>query len=231
MQLTENLETQRKEKQKTELRDFGKTLVLGQSGYGKTYLFKSCDPDGFGFINAERKPLPFKTKFKFHGKPKSWAGFIKNLKDYGSNPEISTIGVDSQSGAFDMLFQECQQTFRGYDVYSSFNRQVVEFFDLLRDIPKEMIVTGHDEILLIEGYKQKRAKIHGKTYEGRVETNYTIVMYADKEFKDEREHYFLRTMAPDTSTKVPPEMFTAPGIYTIPNDGKFILEKMKEYYI
>lgn len=209
-------------------RDYGKALILGQSGYGKTYMFRNCDETSFGFINAERKPLPFRKIFKYHGRPANWMSFIANLEDFAKNPEIEMIGVDSQSAAFDMLYQECQANFKGYDIYSTFNRQVVQFFNLIRDIQKDMIITGHDEILLIEGYKQKRAKIHGKQYEGRVESLYTICMYADKEFKNNEAKYFLRTMAPDTSTKVPPDMF-GKG-YVVENDAAFIFKKMREYY-
>lgn len=209
--------------------DYGKALVLGQSGYGKTYMFRNCDEKTTGLVNVERKPLPFRKVFKYHGRPQNWSGFIKNIEDYAGNPDIEQIAVDSQSAAFDILYQECQRNFKGYDIYSAFNRQVVQFFDLLRDVKKDMIVTGHDEILLIEGFKQRRAKIHGKMYEGRVESYYTIVMFADKDFKDERANYYLRTMAPDTSTKVPPDLFGEKA-YSIGNDAEEIFKKMKQYY-
>lgn len=209
--------------------DYGKALILGQSGYGKSYLFKDCVGDDFGLINAERKPLPFKSTLKYHGKPNSWAGFILNLKDYANNPEIKKIGIDSQGMAFDMLHQECAQNFRGYDVYSAFNRQVTQFFDLLRDTEKDIIVTGHDEILLVEGFRQKRAKIHGKMYEGRVEAYYTIVMYADRGLNNGKAWYKLKTMMPDTSCKVPPDLF-GHDITEIDNSGKLIFDKLQEYY-
>lgn len=209
--------------------DYGKALILGQSGYGKTFMFRNCDPDTFGFINAERKPLPFRKNFKYHGKPTNWYSFIKNLEDFGNNPDIESIGIDSESMAFDMLYQECQANFKGFDIYSSFNRQIVQFLNLLRDVQKDIIVTGHDELLLIEGYKQKRAKVHGKMYEGRIESYYTIVMYADKDFKNDEARYFLKTMLPDTSSKVPPDMFNETK-YSIPNDAAMIFAKMKEYY-
>lgn len=214
---------------KAERTDFGKVLVLAQSGYGKTYMFRNCDPETFGFINTERKPLPFKKVFKFHGKPISWNGFIQNLRDFADNPEIKTIGIDSQSMAFDLLYQECQKNFKGYDIFSTFNRRLVEYLDLLRDIEKDIIVTGHDEILLIEGFRQKRAKVHGKMYEGRIESYYAIVLYGEKEFKDNQARYFLKTMLPDTSTKVPPGMFDDPN-FAIDNDAQMIFEALENYY-
>lgn len=44
-----------------EQRDYYKTLVVGASGRGKTYMFRDLDPNTTGFINVEDKPLPFKN--------------------------------------------------------------------------------------------------------------------------------------------------------------------------
>lgn len=211
------------------MRDYGKVLILGQSGYGKSYLFRDCADDKFGLINTERKPLPFKGILKYHSKPTSWSGFIKVLEEYIKNPDIERIGIDSQSMAFDILYNECQTNFKGYDIYSTFNRLVVRFFDLMRDAEKDMIVTGHDEILLIEGFKQKRAKIQGKMFEGRVEAYYTTVLYADKGLNAGKPWYKLKTVMADTSSKAPPDMFGKEKT-ELDNSGAFIYEKIKEYY-
>lgn len=226
---TTNRNEQKKETASVKRIDWGKVLVLGQSGYGKTYMFRNCKGDNFGMINAERKPLPYKASLKYHGKPTSWAGFMQNLGDYVKNPEITMIGIDSQSMAFDMLYEECLRNYKGYDVYSGFNRQVISFFNLLRDAEKDIIVTGHDEILMIEGFKQRRAKIHGKTYEGRVEAYYTTVLFADRGMVEGKPWYKLKTMVPDTSSKAPPDLF-GEGKSEIENDAEVIFEKLKEFY-
>lgn len=207
--------------------EYGKTLILGQSGQGKTFLSKTADRETTGFINVSRKPLSFRGDFKFHGKPKSWAGFLKNFKDYIENDNIEAIIVDDVTMAFDMLLQEAQRNFKGYDIYGHFNKQIPEFLDMLRDAKKHIIVTGHDEILLIEGYKQKRAKIHGKQYEGVVERYFTTVLYADSRVVNEKPQYFLRTFEVDTSAKAPEGMFDT---LEIPNDAKFLIQKTEEYY-
>jgi len=211
------------------MRDYGKVLILGQSGYGKSYLFRDCVGDNFGLINTERKPLPFKGILKYHSKPTTWNGFIKVLEEYIKNPEIKKIGIDSQSMAFDILYNECQTNFKGYDIYSTFNRLVVKFFDLMRDAEKDMIVTGHDEILIIEGFKQKRAKIQGKMFEGRVEAYYTTVLYADKGLNSGKPWYKLKTVMPDTSSKAPPDMF-GKDVTEFENSGAFMFKKVEEYY-
>lgn len=220
--------------QKIQRTDFGKVLVLGQSGNGKTFLGKTADFEKTGFINLSRKSLPFKGEFKFHGKPKSWQGFVKNLTDYGENPEIDKIIIDDITMGFDVLLQECQKTFKGFDVFSAYNKRIPDFLDLVRDIQKDVIVTGHEEVLLIEGYKQKRAKIHGKQFEGLVERYFTTVLYADKRMKDNKPEYVLKTFEVETSAKCPEGLFPSKSVdenlLEIPNSAEFIFKKLEEYY-
>jgi hypothetical protein len=208
--------------------DFGKVLVAAPSGYGKTFLAKTADYEKTGFINVENKPLSFKATFKFHGKPKTWAGFMKNLEDYSKNPEIKNIIIDSQSMAFDMLHAEMKQNFKGYDIYSNYNTQVKKYFDLMKSVEKDMVVLSHDESIVVEGYKQKRAKVHGKEFEGRVEAQFTIVLFGGKKLDDNKPRYFLKTFEEDSSTKVPEGLFD--NKLEIPNDAKFIFEALENYY-
>lgn len=208
--------------------DYGKVLIIGPSGYGKSYLAKTSNLETTGYINAERKPLPFKANFKFIGKPKSWAGFLKNIEDYRDNPEIEKIIIDSQSMAFDMLHAEMKNNFKGYDIYANYNKELVKYFNLLRDIQKDMIVTSHDETIAEQGYKQRKAKVHGKEFEGRVEAYYTIVLFADKKLKDNKPTYFLRTFQEDTSTKVPEGLFD--DEMEVPNSADYIFKAIEKYY-
>lgn len=208
--------------------DYGKVLIIGPSGYGKSYLAKTADPETTGYINAERKPLPFKGQFKFSGRPKTWNGFLKNLEDYASNPEVSTIIVDSQSMAFDTLHNEMKQSYKGYDIYANYNKELNRYFNILKDINKDVIVLSHDETIVETGYKQRKAKVHGKEFEGRIEAQYTTVLFADKRLVDGMPKYFLRTFQEDTSTKVPEGMFG--DSMEIPNSAKFIFDAVKDYY-
>jgi hypothetical protein len=218
---------------RTESTDFGKVLILGQSGKGKSFLSRTADKETTGYINVSRKSLPYKGQFKFHGRPKSWDGFMKNLTDYVGNPEVKEIIIDDVTMAFDMLLEESQKNFKGYDIYGNFNKKVPDYLNLIRNAKKDIIVTGHDEILLIEGYKQKRAKIHGKQFEGLVERFFTTVLYADSKIQDGKPYYFLKTFEEDTSAKTPFEMFTDTKgniLMEIPNDADYIFKAQEAYY-
>lgn len=213
--------------------EHGKVLVVAPSGYGKTFLAKTADFSKTGLVNSEQKPLPFKGTFKFMGKPKTWAGFLKNLEDYAKNPEITNIVVDSQSMAFDILHNEMQQNHKGFDVYSNYNKQLAKYFDLIRDIQKDVIVLSHDETVVEQGYKQRKAKVQGKQYEGRVEAYYTVCLFADKRIKDNKPEYFLKTFEEGTSTKCPEGLFpdkNGDNLLEIPNSAEYIFRALEEYY-
>lgn len=208
--------------------DYGKVLIIGPSGYGKSYLSKTADKEKTGYVNMERKPLPYKGQFKFTGKPKTWSGFIKNIEDYESNPEIETIIIDSQSMAFDTLHKEMKQTYKGFEVYAKYNTELTRYFDLIKDIQKDVIVISHDETIVETGFKRRTAKVHGKEFEGRVEAQYTTVLFADKRLEDGEKQFFLRTFQEDTTTKVPEGLFN--DELEIPNSASYIFEALDKYY-
>lgn len=231
-------EQEKKQSEKKESRSFYcKVAIVGQSGTGKSYLSKTADPLTTGYINVERKPLPYRqqTTYKFLGQPKNWAGFKKNLEDYGNNPEVKTIIIDSQTMAFNVLIREMGNNFTGFDVYKNYNRQVYEYLELMKNIQKDIIVISHDELVkLNEGDKVQRMATHGKEFEGKIEQHYSVVLYTGTRIKDNKPQYFLRTFEEDTSTKVPEGMFSADGYgetpLEIPNDAKFIFDSVEKYY-
>jgi hypothetical protein len=234
----ENQKSGEEQKQASSLKRsfWGKLAIVGPTGAGKSYLSKTADRDTTGYINMERKPLPFKEggPFKFMGMPKTWASFKDNLEKFGSNPEIKQIIIDSQTMAFNTLNKEMAQNFQGFDVYKNYNRQVYEYIEILKNIEKDVIVFSHDEWLKVEGEGKKRMmSVHGKEFEGKIEQHFTIVLYTGTRMKDGKPQYFLKTFEMDTSTKVPEGMFpdkNGNNHLEIPNDGKYIFDRMSEYY-
>lgn len=222
----------------TERTAYGKVGIVGPTGQGKSYLTKTLDPLTTGYINMERKPLPYRREvpFKFMAMPKAWAGYKKALEDYSTNPEVKRIVLDSQTMAFGTLNKEMNQNFSGYDVYKNYNRQVYEYLELLKSIEKDILIFSHDEIVkLDEGSKKKMMSVHGKEFEGKIEQHFTIVLFTGTRIKDGRPQYFLRTFEQDASTKVPEGMFPNPkdnntNFLEIPNDGKYILDCVESYY-
>ena len=210
-------------------RDFYKILVVGASGKGKTYMFRNMDVNTTGFINVENKPLPFKNTFKYHKRVSSAKEALDTLIEYGKNPEIKSIVFDSFSAYMDLVLADARATKRGFDVWTQYNEEISKFHSILNLVPKEVFVTGHYEILDVEGTPEKRFKVHGKENEGRVERHYTVVMYADNKYdENNKSQYYLQLSGEGISAKCPPDIF-GEDVITIPNDGKYILEKVLEF--
>jgi hypothetical protein len=210
------------------IRDFYKILLVGAPGKGKTYSFRKLNKEKTGFVNAENKPLSFEGTFKYHARPKKFAGAIKAIEDYASNSEIEVIVVDSLSAIFDMLIEEMRANFKGYDIWDNYNRSVTRLMNVIKGVQKEVILTAHYEIINIEGEPEKRVKTKGKEWEGMIEREFTVVLYADSKFKDDKPEYFFRLAAEGSSTKCPPGIF-GEDVYKVPNDSAHVLSKVVEF--
>mgnify|MGYP000860191814 CR=1 FL=1 len=210
-------------------RDFYKVLLVAQSGSGKTYSFRDMDPNTTGFINVENKPLPFKNKFKYHKRITKYSEVLEALVEFAKNPEITAIVVDSFSAYGDLLLAEARKTKKGFDIWSMYNDEIGRFMTAMKWAPKEVFVTAHYEILNIEGAPEKRTKVKAKEWEGMIEKEFTIVMYADKKFNEKgKPEYYFNLMQENTSAKCPPDMF-GEDVYTIPNDSNMILKTIINY--
>lgn len=211
-------------------RDYYKTLIVSQSGKGKTYSFRNMNPATTGFINVENKPLPFKNSFKYHSRPTSYEEAYRMLIEYGKNPEINCIVLDSFSAYVDMLLLSCRKTKKGFDVWNTYAEEIGKLLDMIKRVPKEIFVTAHYEVLGVEGVSEKRVKVKGKEWEGLIEKEFTIVLYANNEFTEgskKPKHYFNLCLE-DSSAKCPP-MILGEDIVTIDNDSNFIFEKILEF--
>lgn len=210
-------------------RDYYKILLTGGSGKGKTYSMRNLNPDTTGVINIEDKPLPFKNKFKYHSRPKTINNVKSVLKEYAENNEIDCIFIDSLSEYLNLLLAHARTTKRGYDVWNLYNEEVGKFLSFIKSIEKEVFITAHYEWIQDEGgAKEKRVKTKGKEWEGVIEKEFTIVLYADSKFEDKIPKFFFTLTSEDSSAKCPPDIF-GNGVYSIENDCDKILEAIKEF--
>ena len=213
-------------------RAFYKVLLVGASGRGKTYSFRNMDREKTLFINVENKPLPFKGNFKHHVIPSNPAEVLAALQNGSKNPDVDCIIVDSFSAYVDMLMAEARATKRGFDVFNHYNEHIGKFNDYVKKVKKEVFVTGHYEVIADEigGSKERRLKVKGKEWEGVVEKDYTVCLYAEAKPKENsRPEYYLHLYNDGTnSAKCPPEIF-GEEVLSIPNDAKIIFDKIQEF--
>jgi len=214
----------------TRERDYYKTLLVSQSGKGKTYSFRNMTPETTGFINVENKPLPFKNNFKYHGKPAAMAGVFAALKAYSENDEINCIVIDSLSAVFDLILAEARATKKGFDIWNFQNETIAKFLNEVKKVKKEIFLTAHYEWVQDEGgAKERRTKVKGKEYEGVIEKEFTLVLFADRKINEngKTEAWFDMALE-NSSSKCPPDIF-GEGINKIPNDCKLVFDKILEF--
>ncbi len=209
-------------------RDYYKILLVSQTGKGKTYSFRDMDPDTTGFINAENKPLPFQNNFKFCARPTAFAGCLKALQDYAANPDITCIVIDSLSAVMELLVDEMRSQYKGFDIWSNYNIKLSTFLKEVKAAQKEIFLTAHYETLNIEGSLEKRVKTKGKEFEGVIEREFTMVMYTDCKFKDEKPQYFFQLAGEGISAKVPPGIF-GEGVLKVDNNSQMVLDKVLKF--
>lgn len=221
------------DKQKTQnkimTRDYYKVLLVGSSGKGKTYSFRNLDPNTTGFVNIENKPLPFKNQFKYHKRVDNHTEALDTIKEYALNTEITCIVIDSFSAYMDMVMSAARQTKKGFDIWNMYAEEISKFNFYIKKCEKEVYVTAHYEILGIEGNMEKRVKVKGKEWEGTVEKDYTIVLYADNKFNDKgKADYYYLLAGEGLSAKCPPALF-GEDVVKIPNDVKELDNAIKEF--
>lgn len=210
-------------------KDYYKVLLVGNSGKGKTYSFRNMNPDTTGFINVENKPLPFKNAFKHHSRPTNYQQVLDTIKQYAENKDITAIVIDSFSAYMDLVLEEARRTKKGFDVWNLYAEFITKFNFYVKKCNKQVYITAHYELLGIEGNLEKRVKVKGKEFEGLVEKDYTMVLYADNKINDKGKfEYFYFLAAENTSAKCPPDIF-GEDILKIQNDVKFIDDKINQF--
>lgn len=209
--------------------DYYKILVVSQSGKGKTYAARNLDPLTTGFLNVEDKPLPFRNKFLFHERCLTVSEVKLNLKKFAEDPQIEVIVFDSFSAYVDLLLAEARSTKKGFDIWNYYNEEIGKILKYIKAIKKEVIVTAHYEILNIEGDPEKRVKVKGKEWEGFIEKEFTMVVYADRKHDDKGKTVAWFDLALENSScKCPPDIF-GEDVLTVENDYKMLVEEVIKF--
>jgi len=66
----------------------------------------------------------------------------------------------------------------------------------------------------------------------KIEKDFTMVLYAQDKWKDDKPEYFFRLAGQGTSAKCPHKIRVScfgEDVYSIPNDSKVILDKVIEF--
>lgn len=210
-------------------RDPYQIAIVGPSGRGKTYSFRNMNKNTTGFINIESKPLPFKNEFKYYHKTTSWQDTYSKLIEYAKDPEIEVVVLDSFSAYAESLLKTSRDIKKNYEIWNHHNDEIGKLIiNLIKSYPKDIFVTAHTESIEIDGgIDEKRISIKGNEWKGKIENNFTMVVYANvKLTENDREYYFELNSDGKTSAKTPPMFFENKSV--VPNDSNEIIAEIKK---
>lgn len=231
------LKAEQAKRQVEEVVAFPVVAVVGDSGQGKSYSIAELPPEQTVIFNIERKPLPFKNAGNFPN-----VITTVNIKDFEmqfaaalASPGFTYIVLDSFAKYMELLYDLSRKINKGYDIYNWYNDKLFEFLEIVKGNRKKFVILFCiPEVVKIaqpSGLETafKRIATVGKKWEGKIEKEFSVVLFADvtKPDKDRPAQYrFLTNTDGINSAKSPPEMFPA----IIPNNLKLVCDKMTEYW-
>ena len=187
--------------------------IVSASGKGKTMSFRNMNPETCGFINAESKPLPFINKFKHYCTPNTWTETYQKLIEYGKDPEITEVVLDSFSAYIDSLLKTARETKKNFDIWNMYNEEIGKLMFLIKKYPKDIIVSGHSANVETEtGVLERRMAVKGNEWNKTgVEKDFTIVVFADVMMKDNKRDYIFNLLSDGTTSAKTPPIFLPEG--------------------
>lgn len=208
-------------------------MVMGSSGSGKTYSLKQFKQKDVSVISVEKARLPFKTDIKPVRIPENFSN--EEITSYAqvnaaryswlqmaikSAPTKAVVIDDSQYMLSTELFDRAKE--KGYDKFTDIAanfRNLIHFINNLPEEDKIVYFLHHTEL---DANGTTKVKTIGKMLDEKlvIEGCFDIVILCEN-------HKFL-TQSDGTSTAKTPE-----GLFDdveIPNDLKYVDDKIREYY-
>lgn len=213
------------------------SLIVGESGTGKSTSIRTLDPKETFIINVANKPLPFKgykAQYKAINADASEGNFY-STDDYrkiikvvnvisNTRPDIKSIIID------DFQFVMANEFFRsadrkGYDKFTEIGQHAWMILNTLKDLREDI-----DVFILTHASSDESGKMNIKTIGKLLSEKYSPEAAASMMLQTEIEngkYYFITQGDARHIAKSPMGMFDDAHI---PNDLGFVKKKMREYY-
>ncbi|AQR98135.1 ATP-binding protein [Clostridium saccharoperbutylacetonicum] len=197
-----------------------KTLILGESGTGKSTSLRNFDPGEVCYINPAKKPLPFKGKFEALTGTTDIRQISKFIR--ASNKKIVIVDDGQYLMSFPYM-QRLKET--GWDKYNDIQSDYFQLFDLADNLPDDVTVYFLSHIQIMDDGRQK-IKTIGKMLDEKItiEGMFTTVL---KTYVSDGKYYFLTQNSGNDTVKSPMGMFPT---FAIDNDLNYVDEKIRNYY-
>jgi len=208
------------------------TLIVGQSGSGKSSSFRNLPPERTVVLNTERKILPFKGFSKFKNiNINRYKDYDKVIKELKKDDKYDYVIIDSLTSLLEISNKYCETVFSGYSIWSEYNSMVYNILQDMKDLPQQVFITAIPEYFDDgQGNVKAYAKTKGKEFKYSIEKEFAIVLHTQLEEDDEGNisGYKLDTRpSKHTSAKTPDGMFE---VKLIDNDVTLVVDAIDEYY-
>jgi len=133
----------------------------------------------------------------------------QKLIEYGKDPEITEVVLDSFSAYIDSLLKTARETKKGFDTWNMYNEEIGKLIFLIKKYPKDILVTGHSANVETEtGVLERRMAVKGNEWNKTgVEKDFTIVVFADVMMKDNKRDYIFNLLSDGTTSAKTPQYF------------------------
>ena len=205
-------------------------IIVGPSGSGRSTSLSSLNPKTTAVLNTERKQLPFKNAKEFMNVPiKSVSEFHSALDKAMESDKIKTIIIESFTSLIEIIFREADIRYKGFDVWSYYNKEIDKILDKSKNSDKYVIFTAIDGVYDGDnGVEERYVAVDGNRWKKRVEKEFVIALFTDVHKGDEGVKYRFRTNTIGRdSAKSPMGMFED---LHIPNNLGKVVEACEEYY-
>ena len=202
------------------------TLVLGNSGSGKSYSMHNLDPRLCGVINVMGKPLPFRAGRDFRK--------LNTDNAYEINDRLPTFRApiviidDFQYVMANEFMRGVTDESAGNAVFQRFNRIGQNAWNILNtainqtDPNQRIYILSHIEE--VEG--KTKIKTMGKMLDEKIVLEGMVTIVLQTAIRN-GEHHFMTKNDGTTTVKTPHEMFSSE---LIPNDLNAVDDAICDYY-
>lgn len=205
-------------------------IVVGKSGSGKSSSLRNLNPETTAVLNVERKQLPFKSAMKFKNVAiPDLNTFNAAFKKAVESTDIDTIVIESFTSLVEMIYREADIRFKGFDVWSFYNKEIDRILNMSKNTNKYIIFLAIDGAYDGEdGVQERFVAVDGNRWKKRVEKEFVLCLFTDNYYGEGQTKYQFRTQSNGKdSAKSPMEMFDE---LMIPNDLALVMNKCEEYY-
>lgn len=208
------------------------TLIIGESGSGKSTSLRNLDPSTTFILNVLDKPLPFRGYKKMYNVDNKnyhasddynkLLSYIKGINE--RRPEITTLIIDDFQYLLANEFMR-RSSEKGYERFTDIGKHAWDVIKALTETRPDLLcfVLSHSDS---DATGRMKCKTIGKMLDDKItlEGMFTLVfhsMLVDGEFKLLTQNNGIHM------AKSPMGMFSEK---LIDNDLEIIIEKMKEYF-